>query len=54
MGTPSIEIAEGETEDLFDLLKNIHFVLLAFKKSLLDLNQEETLMSSMLRVWIKE
>ena len=31
MGTPSIEIAEGETEDLFDLLKNIQREFIGFK-----------------------
>ena len=48
MGVSSILMEEQEKGDLLHLLKNIQFVLLGFRDSLLDLNQEETLMSSML------
>ena len=54
MGVSSILMEEQEKGDLLHLLKNIQFVLLGFRDSLVDLNQEETLMSSMLRVRIRE
>ena len=50
MGKLSIAIADEGKEGLLDLLKKMHLVLLELRESLFDLNQEETLMSSQLRV----
>ena len=50
IGISSTVIEVIDEGGLLDLLNNIHLVLLGFKESLFDLNQDETLISSLLRV----